>query len=481
MDDNYDVVEMDFPPYEEEYSHLPEPESTVEPFYKVKEEVYRRNRAIAAEEQTALLKAEERRKAEKRERYREMLEEAKPVKRRGLIGKEKLIPWIIVVVGIVSSLHRVDNSKPDTDGVYVTSVQPEQVLQATTVERVTRAAEAEENAFDELKLGIVREPFENDGVSYVYCTSAMSYRFTPSYDEHDGEPCLHINVDVKNLTDYDYIIVPNFTIKKEFIYFPKVNGEYVYQPDGLLVYEFDKNSLCSFLLEFDYYNVEADGAVLDFSTQSFKTTDEAEKCDEDFEIPIKTIMAILETEAVTTEEKTAKATTVKSETDAYEEMLKTTLVREPFDNDGVSYIHCTDTMSYKFKVKYYDQEYKYRDDGKKVYNCVHLDVTVKNLTDYPYMVMSEFYFCTNYGEFKTKGLIDGYNQNNAFSSGGADSEPEAFSFDENNLCNFSIDFAYIDGYHVEFYYLPERVSDQFVQYAAEDFMIPIEDIMNFLT
>lgn len=333
MDDNYDVVEMDFPPYEEEYSHLPEPESTAEPFYKVKEEVYRRNRAIAAEEQTALLKAEERRKAEKRERYREMLEEAKPVKRRGLIGKEKLIPWIIVVVGIVSSLHWVDNSKPDTDGVYVTSVQPEQVLQATTVERVTRA---------------------------------------------------------------------------------------------------------------------------------------------------RTETVAAETEVEVTEEKTAKATTVKSETDAYEEMLKTTLVREPFDNDGVSYIHCTDTMSYKFKVKYYDQEYKYRDDGKKVYNCVHLDVTVKNLTDYPYMVMSEFYFCTNYGEFKTKGLIDGYNPNNAFSSGGADSEPEAFSFDENNLCNFSIDFAYIDGYHVEFYYLPERVSDQFVQYAAEDFMIPIEDIMNFL-
>lgn len=303
MDEDYDVVEMDFPPYEEEYSHLPEPESTAEPFYKVKEEVYRRNRAIAAEEQTALLKAEERRKAEKRERYREMLEEAKPVKRRGLSGKEKLIPWIIVVVGIVSSLHRVGNSKPDTDGVYVTSAQPVQVLQTTAVELVTRA-EAEENAFDELKLGIVREPFANDGVSYVYCTSAMSYKFTPSYDE---------------------------------------------------------------------------------------------------QIP----------------------------------------------------------------------------------GMVKINVTVKNLTDFPYMVMSEFYYGNENGEKIPKLGIHDYDPNNAFSSGGADSAPEAFAFDENHICSFSILYSSRalggDDDEVYLYSTPKNVSEQFVQYADEDFQIPIRSILKYLT
>lgn len=297
MSDEYDVVKMDFPPYEEEYSALPEPEVTEEPFYKIKEEVYRRNRAIAAEQQTALLKEEERRKAEKREQFREMLEKSKPpapALPKLRINGLALSIAVIAVFGIFIAAVRKSNTAANA---AVSEAFASEVIQYMETERVTttqavitETAAAEQ---DERKFTAVREPFEEDGVSYIYCTSAMSYRFTPSYDEHDGEPCLHINVDVKNLTDYDYIIVPNFNIiKGEYIYIPKVNGEYmILQPDGL--FEFDENSLCSFLLEFEHYNVESDGAALDFSTRPFDKTNYAEKCDEDFQIPIRSILKYL--------------------------------------------------------------------------------------------------------------------------------------------------------------------------------------------
>ncbi len=87
MDKQIDVISMDLPEYEEEYSPFPDVKTEL-PFAEGKEEVYRRNRLIAAEEQAKLLAEEEKKKADKKAELENMYIEAEEaVHRHRQLGK----------------------------------------------------------------------------------------------------------------------------------------------------------------------------------------------------------------------------------------------------------------------------------------------------------------------------------------------------------------------------------------------------------
>lgn len=128
-----------------------------------------------------------------------------------------------------------------------------------------------------IKTTAVREPFEPSGTAFVYNTKAMSYRFMPHYkiSQYD-QPRLLVNVTVKNLTNYDYAVVPRFVItlgetkkytSRDFYeeqssicdcstrrqYFPAeelIDGEWVKNGKEFAAFNFDKNHLFSLTLDF---------------------------------------------------------------------------------------------------------------------------------------------------------------------------------------------------------------------------------------
>lgn len=72
---DYDVIEMDFPEYEESYPALAEAETDIS-FILNKEEVYKRNRIIAAEKQAEQLVSEEKAKEKRRAEFENIYKEA---------------------------------------------------------------------------------------------------------------------------------------------------------------------------------------------------------------------------------------------------------------------------------------------------------------------------------------------------------------------------------------------------------------------
>ena len=350
-----DIVEMDFPPYVEEYSPFPDVEPDFN-FEDNKEEIYRRNRIIAAEEQLAVLREENRQKLEKQEQFREMTKAAKTYnavsKKRYLnkvtrkfriavycLGAIVAVSWIAVFIAT-----RVPNPSydvhfdPDTSEIEVvigdlilrgstadeeltetaaTQVSKEPIVteisEVITEDEETEAVEepvedyaAETEINDEiLKTTAVREPFEEDGSSYIYNTAAMSYKFTPMYTENQyGQTSLSIYVTVKNLTDYGYAIIPNFVIDNNgdltrasvnessssthSSYAEQlVDGEWVKTDTQFIAYDFDKNHLCSFRLQFFYSETTG---VFSFAPSSRISREYAEKSDMDFEIPLEEIL-----------------------------------------------------------------------------------------------------------------------------------------------------------------------------------------------
>ena len=79
MDENKenDMLMMQLPDYEEEFPPFAEAEPQEISFVVNKEEIYKRNRIIAAEEQAKSLIEAEQQKAEKKDRFEEIFKEAK--------------------------------------------------------------------------------------------------------------------------------------------------------------------------------------------------------------------------------------------------------------------------------------------------------------------------------------------------------------------------------------------------------------------
>lgn len=95
-----DIVEMDFPPYVEEYSPFPDVEIDFN-FEDNKEEIYRRNMIIAAKEQADIIKREKLQRLEKQRQLRETTQAANAAKRKDYWDKLVLPVSIITFLAIV--------------------------------------------------------------------------------------------------------------------------------------------------------------------------------------------------------------------------------------------------------------------------------------------------------------------------------------------------------------------------------------------
>lgn len=304
-----DIVETDFPPYVEEYSPFPDVELDFN-FEENKEEIYRRNRIIAAEEQAKLLKEEERKRLEKQEKLRKMTEEARAANKKRYPDMLVLLDSIIVIIGIIAFIVALSGrtSKPpvsvydsfeeiQTDSIWdemrlkgnaVSQTETEAATQAyqeqTAAKSSKKKKEKEEtqivldkdpfSAYDErneeiLKTTAVREPLEAAEGEYVINTDVMSYKIAPSTHAEvnwrglpiKGSVSVTVDITVKNLTDYDYAVrVCDFDIYSEEAYeslsknFPQTISGYdeelaEYYENGRLEWlHFDENGLCSFTI-----------------------------------------------------------------------------------------------------------------------------------------------------------------------------------------------------------------------------------------
>lgn len=351
MNDDYDVIEMDLPDYQEEHSAIPDVEDEIS-FAENKEEIYRRNRLIAAEEQAKQLKEAEREKLLRRERNEELIREAESAET--YVIPKKIAVSAVIVFGIALFFVFVlvnNNSKAGVEYAYDEIVAETTVMRETAVtEKVTRVTtekkkrettavtEESETAGETteapteitteapietttaeippevLKTMIVREPFAEDGNSYIYNTAVMSYRFTAEnggINEY-GVKKITIYVSVKNLTDYEYLVIPYFRsfrltdsssgnyqdcdlsdYDREHTHFSssfKYEDDEEWREGSPVAFSFDENSLCEFSLDI-YFDTESD---IEYDTFEYDPQNGFpkyyENADVGFEIPLSEIL-----------------------------------------------------------------------------------------------------------------------------------------------------------------------------------------------
>lgn len=305
-----DIVEMDFPPYVEEQSPFPDVETDFN-FEDSKEEIYRRNRIIAAETQLAVLKEENRQKLEKQKQFREMTKTTaaanaanvknywdKLVLPVSLITVFAIVLLIVVLSGRLSEPQTNDMSFEESvnsmwfemeslrfeEKMKVTKAVPETEATQVSIEPPVTETEAvmTEESFAEsdneiLKTTAVREPFEAaEGVT-VMNTEAMSYKIENprcygradenEYHAIPGSVSVSVDIAVKNLTDYDYAVKMSLFYTEgldvtelnnpdeEFSGYDESLAEY--DDDGKLIWlHFDEKNLCKFtmtLSNFSYF------------------------------------------------------------------------------------------------------------------------------------------------------------------------------------------------------------------------------------
>lgn len=255
-----DIVKMDFPPYVEEYPPLPDVETDFN-FEDNKEEIYRRNRIIAAETQLAILKEENRQKLEKYKQFREMTKTTasanaanvknywdKLVLPVSLITVFAIVLLIVVLSGRLSEPHMHDYSPYETAEQAFSSIMfemeslrfEEEMKEAETVldkaatqvskepsfagteeviteESLAETVESEAEADNEiLKTTAVREPFEASESVTVANTDTISCKIEnprlyavakeQEYNYIPGSVSVSVDITIKNLTDYDYAV-----------------------------------------------------------------------------------------------------------------------------------------------------------------------------------------------------------------------------------------------------------------------------------
>ena len=336
----YDVVEMDFPEYTEEFPPIGGIAAGTS-FSAKKMEIYRRNREIAAEMQSEVLAEKEQAKADKIAELEKIYDESEAVTKFAPKLNRRIFTLMTVICAVVISVmlgisfrSSVEFSKSqaaaesaaeaaatmviaETEAVTraettrVTRAETEMVVTEEVIEEITE--EATEIPVEILKTTAVREPFEESGTALVYNTEAMSYRFEPKYTPNQYDQLrLTINVTIKNLTDYDYAVVPNFfmTLGESQIYTYRNSdeqrastydystrskylkteelegGEWVESGHEFSAYDFDENHLFSLTLDFDAREI---GVFENFKydPQYRINSEYSERVDEGFEIPFE--------------------------------------------------------------------------------------------------------------------------------------------------------------------------------------------------
>lgn len=306
-----DVLEIELPAYQEDSFAIPDV-PTESSFAENKEEIYRRNRLMAADMQMDVLAAEEETRAAKKAEFEDLYKESAAVVNYNRSMKiifsvlAVMLAAVIAVLAILfiqmrDSFKNVSVSADAEEVVSVMTVSESKEVTAPAIDE--EAEEAAETVDPALKTTVVRDPFENDGSALIYNTDVMSYKFEPYYTlDENGKLRLAMDVEVLNLTDYEYFIVPTFEMRTDTVPENVLRtmtdsasiGErsskflaFWADDDIMLVFEFDnRDHLCSFRLDFVVSEDEP------FKSFSYAPTyiinsEYIDKVDAGFEIPFE--------------------------------------------------------------------------------------------------------------------------------------------------------------------------------------------------
>lgn len=435
-----DVLMMELPEYEEEISPFAEVETQEISFVVNKEEIYKRNRLIAAEEKLKQLDEAEKVKEDKRAEMDNIYTEAMESR---TIGITKKALGIIVAASVLSLLLIVIVANmitvPERKIIEDTAV-----VQELTYAVSTEAAEAAtdegkavtEVAVEEEKTPLI-PPLEADNGQTVYTDDNISImaeidgirpvRYYPAYkkdpyiDENDY--VMLINFTVKNLTDStnwfttDRMclnlsrgrIIPGYkTNYGSFVNDAKTtfiaSGA---QTEVLSEYIISAEEM-SRIVGFGYVNELVETLSPDFPDFEYK--------DEAFSASAAEKLEFMESDE-----------------------CKTTVVREPLEKADGTTVYNTDTMSYRFAPRYE----AIGNGGIKLI----IDVTAKNMTDYGYLILPDNFYLSADGDREYCFLESNYIGELTYFSGSYrygdngewhEGNSIAFAFDEDNLCSFTL-------------------------------------------
>ena len=330
---DYDVLEIDLPAYEEDSFAIPDipAESS---FAENKEEIYRRNRLLAADMQMEVLAAEEETRAAKKAEFEDLYKESAAAVNYNRSMKIIFSVLAVMLAAVIAVLAILFIQMRDSFKNVSVSADAEEVVSSVTVPVVTEVPKkaavsekkevtsaeikTEEEIIPEsvIKTTIVREPYESKDSTMVYNTEIMSYALTPWRTDPSWYPPiersrykdkLKVFVTVLNLTDYYYYIVPNFYMKTsdgsivpaevtanasydvanyELDAEELIDGEWVKTGDKCSVYGFNINggNFLSLTLEFD---VRDDYGSLCYDPQYKINHEFSDKVDVGFEIPFE--------------------------------------------------------------------------------------------------------------------------------------------------------------------------------------------------
>lgn len=284
MENETDVLEFDFPDYEEPYPPFPD----VKVALFDKEDSYSRNRVIADQLYADRQKEEEQRREDTRRTELKKMERLNPAALRPKSRAAKVVPIIAAVFAITAMVA----TSLTSGGMTNSESYAESETAAAIVEIVqTSAAETEY---------VPPEPFDENTYSIddavVYSTGTMSYLFLP-YHTWDGK--IMVNVTVRNLTEDKYKVMTkgfyltdgeNRSYDHVTISYQRTAGSvysyYYAETRDITELNFDDSGECRFELEVPMDWLEKDSRIYIGYDNSYLSDFPEENVIEDFETPI---------------------------------------------------------------------------------------------------------------------------------------------------------------------------------------------------
>jgi len=440
-----DIISMDFPDYVEEYPPFPDVKTDI-PFAEGKEEVYRRNRLIAAEEQAKQLAEEEKEKARRKAELENMYLEATETSRspellRKSIGadiKAKAIVITAVAALIVMMLLTfIDSLKTDNVSVSVGHEEyaAENAAPLVPVTYTETQAESEPERMHTKHSIVSIEPFEYEGESLFRVAAKFTAENTGEKDFSLIERDIRLRYGMfGSIEPFDWECGYSFGENK-CVYIPQGEKE-------------------TFTL---YYAVDGDklGDISGFVYKKHTDEEYAENAvnsgyihDFELELTDKEEQLVSEAAPLYSEAASSAAAETEKETEAVTE-LPARQPAVPFEEQQGAVVYNTDALSFKFSVSsepiYIDSEYfadKYT-----------VDVSVRNLTADEYMIIADNFYVPRDGKKDYILSQAGYDESTTYFTSWSkwgDSEewtqsPIAFGFDNESSCRFTLVFSLSPG------------------------------------
>ena len=204
-----DVLEIELPAYQEDSFAIPDV-PTESSFAENKEEIYRRNRLMAADMQIDVLAAEEETRAAKKAEFEDLYKESAAAvnyNRSMKIIFSVLAVMLAAVIAVLAILFiQMRNSftnvsvSADAEEVVAAAAESEEAVPAVTEVPKEKAEVSEKKEITVLTMDT--SPLAEEEGTLVYNAEKISWRFAPYYGvDEEGKKALYIDITAKKIVD----------------------------------------------------------------------------------------------------------------------------------------------------------------------------------------------------------------------------------------------------------------------------------------